>query len=75
MKQPVRIFSHGDCYVDSYYNGGAYEIGIANVGSVFLQGDDASAWRAEFDSADAILDPIRCEACKVDLVIRYIEVM
>ena len=54
------IIEHGNGFkVTSYGNGAAYEIENETSGaSVFLQGDDASAWRAAYDAMQ----------CKPDIV-------
>lgn len=64
------IFKHGPAKVDSLYNGAAYIIAMGSQDTL-LQGDDATAWREEFDQADALPDPQRALDAKLDLIARY----
>lgn len=68
----IVIFHYGGYRVTSYGNGGAYQLEAGGT-SVFVQGDDATDFRREFDAADALSDPDqrirrKCDIC-ADLVL------
>lgn len=60
MRGPITIFDRLGYRIDSYGNGAAYTLTrLADNASVFFQyGDDASAFRSEFDAAGSCSDDV-----------------
>ena len=68
------IYQRNGYSLDSMGNGWAYQLEHEASGTtVWLQDEDATEFRAEFDACDNIPDPDRCARCMRDLFDRYLE--